>query len=467
MVFGLWRLLLGSWSKAAVLTTVCVTAFFAYGHVYLYLKDGLELPASLVRHRHLIVLFILGLLLSVWGVARSRGNLSPVNTTLAIIGLVLLVSPGYRLLQHALDELQPIDDAVAADGKSLRLAEGEPPPDIYYIILDTYTRQDTMLKEYGYDNSAFIQGLEDLGFYVAGCSRSNYYKTFESLVTSLNMTYLEPLSQGMSRGDLEKRLKHSAVRELLEQAGYQTVAFQTGYQWSELDDATVYLSPGDRGVFEVLNPFEFLLLRTTAVDVLLDYRHQAAATAVDQAMPGGGLFEHAEFVQRERFILEALPAVARLSGPKFVFVHILVPHVPRVFASDGSIVSDPRYYSGENNDATSPEFSLRGYLNGVEFISGRMLEIVEAILADSSRPPVIVIQGDTGRAGVAAFEILNAYYTAGKPNPALYPTITPVNTFRVLFDSMFGTAFGLLPDQSLTPQGEIVPERWPACLTGG
>jgi hypothetical protein len=45
--------------------------------------------------------------------------------------------------------------------------------------------------------------------------------------------------------------------------------------------------------------------------------------------------------------------------------------------------------------------------------------------------------------------ILNAYYL---PNTAarasLYPSITPVNTFRILFASYFGQKLPLLPDIS-------------------
>jgi hypothetical protein len=463
--FALWRLCLGSWSKAAVATTACGIAFFAYGHVYFYLKDVLELPASVVRHRYLIVAVGAALMLAIWGITRLRGDLSKLDGALAIAGLVLLATPTSQMARYALDELRPVGDPETAGGAKLALTDGDPPPDIYYIILDTYTRQDTLLKEYGYDNSDFVQGLEALGFYVPACSRSNYSRTFESLLTSLNMAYLEPLAEeAPTRAELGKLLSHSAVRTLLEGVGYRTVAFKTGYQWSELEDAAVYLSPGDSGIFEALDPFEFLFLRTTALSFVLDYRHQLALTAGGEELRGGALFEHAEFVQRERFILDSLPAVARLAGPKFVFAHILVPHVPRVFAPDGSILTDPRFYAGKNDGATSQEFDLRGYLYGVEFISGRVLGIVREILAVSARPPIIVIQGDTGRGGADAFEILNAYYTAGEAEPGLYPTITPVNTFRVLFDSKFGTAFGLLPDESITPGGEKVPERWPGCV---
>ncbi|MCJ7608209.1 hypothetical protein MUP00_00870, partial [Candidatus Bathyarchaeota archaeon] len=43
--------------------------------------------------------------------------------------------------------------------------------------------------------------------------------------------------------------------------------------------------------------------------------------------------------------------------------------------------------------------------------------------------------------------ILNAYYLPADSRSKLYPSITPVNTFRLIFDSCFGTHYGLLPDR--------------------
>jgi hypothetical protein len=42
--------------------------------------------------------------------------------------------------------------------------------------------------------------------------------------------------------------------------------------------------------------------------------------------------------------------------------------------------------------------------------------------------------------------ILNAYYLSGGDDSHLYPDITPVNTFRVVFNTAFGTDLSLLED---------------------
>jgi hypothetical protein len=45
-------------------------------------------------------------------------------------------------------------------------------------------------------------------------------------------------------------------------------------------------------------------------------------------------------------------------------------------------------------------------------------------------------------------EILNAYYLPDGGNNTLYSSITPVNSFRLIFDQYFGTKYGLLDDVS-------------------
>jgi len=48
--------------------------------------------------------------------------------------------------------------------------------------------------------------------------------------------------------------------------------------------------------------------------------------------------------------------------------------------------------------------------------------------------------------------ILNAYYLPGvNIDKLLYPSITPVNSFRMIFNQYFGASYNLLPDQIFIP----------------
>jgi len=80
-----------------------------------------------------------------------------------------------------------------------------------------------------------------------------------------------------------------------------------------------------------------------------------------------------------------------------------------------------------------------------------MKEIVPKIIANSARPPVILIQGDHGPTVASnsrsRMENLSVYYLPGV-DARLYPTITPVNSFRVIFNAYFGQNLPLLEDVS-------------------
>jgi len=60
------------------------------------------------------------------------------------------------------------------------------------------------------------------------------------------------------------------------------------------------------------------------------------------------------------------------------------------------------------------------------------------------------LQGDHGpwlQPKEKRFWILNAYYLPGH-NDELYSTISPVNTFRLIFDAYFGGKYDILPNIS-------------------
>jgi hypothetical protein len=104
--------------------------------------------------------------------------------------------------------------------------------------------------------------------------------------------------------------------------------------------------------------------------------------------------------------------------------------------------------------------SMRRYIDQLVFVNSRMTGVLDAIIAESPVPPVIIVQGDHGPCCflnhtdfnssyfLDRMSILNAYYLPGGGEEKLYDTITPVNTFRVVLDRYFGTKYELLADRS-------------------
>ncbi len=169
-------------------------------------------------------------------------------------------------------------------------------------------------------------------------------------------------------------------------------------------------------------------------------------------------------LEREEQILfqfESLIKAPKIPGPKFVFAHVIVPHEPYLFDKDGRRVSAEALEQ-------KPEIEL--YKDYILFVNKKILEIVDALIADSKTPPIIVIQADEGfrskpqwrkenpLARELHFGILNVYYLPGvDTNKILYNSITPVNSFRVIFNAYFQTDFKILKDENfLAPPNKNV-----------
>ena len=258
--------------------------------------------------------------------------------------------------------------------------------------------------------------------------------------SSLNLDYLQNLNENYSpdnedRTQLWKSIHDSTVRYELEQAGYKTVAFASGFAFTELTDADAYLSPSS--IWGPLSEFEILLMRTTPL------RHLEDLGWVNLEQIDGQRYR-----ERTLLVLNSMEKLAKMPGPKFVFIHLVIPHPLFVFAPDGS-PTDPSLFLNEDDVYTRDKY-YEGYRNQAAFISTQMEQAVSTLLTESSTPPVIVIQGDHGpwlQTGSDQFKILNAYYLPGH-NDLLYPGISPVNTFRLIFNTYLSADYPLLQDVS-------------------
>jgi hypothetical protein len=464
------RLVIGEWQKASLLVAFFFLLFFSYGHIYESLQGTPILGVDLGHHRYLVVAYALVMVLGgYWILKIARGG-PEVSWALNVIALIIVVIPIFQIANHLWVERVSEEVSEANSEFPMLEFEGDESPDIYYIILDAYLREDALLEDMEFDNSSFIQELTGLGFHVMECSRSNYGFTQASLTSSLNMAYLPDLtprleSVGLDSNNYWLLLKRNLVREQLERIGYQTVAFDTGYDWSQLDDADYYFERSISPITSnVANQFERLLFRTTAGVVLTDFQYKVMYEQFkDTNLP------YRAHVDRQLFLLDQLPKIPSIEEPTFSFVHILIPHVPYVFGPNGEILTDPGYFSGGKAQPVNEEYRKKGYTGQIEFINARMSEILEILIEESDVPPIIVLQADTGTGSGSEYKILNAYYLPDDGYDSLFSTISPVNTFRLIFDQYFGTSLGLLPDYSIggVSKDDLVLENSEACLQLG
>jgi hypothetical protein len=432
------------WTRSALLISLFILLCSSYGQVHHALEeipvyDDFQNPHWLVGAVWL-TLFIAGILLIRW---KQPGDKLLWAVTLASAILVLI--PAIQITWY---QLEPEFKAEFPSDWYPPVLAGEAQPDVYYFILDGYAREDLMLERTGYNNAGFVDALTERGFYVAECSRANYNNTIIALTSTLNLQSYQKLeelakSQGMSGQEAWLYLKPNVTMQTFQSMGYQTVAFDSGYYWSSMEDVDVYLQPWlDPGDPPHMTAFEYLLLKSTPLVALYERGGGLESTALDDL-----LFPWRYHVAQEEYILDQVPHIAEMEAPTFTFIHVMIPHEPMVFSPE-RINTSPLYYgAGGNWPVTASAFST-AYINGVKYLNPRMLEIVDQILEKSTTPPIIIIQGDHGFWTGTNLPILNAYYLPSDAADALYPTISPINTFRLIFDHFFGTDLGILEDES-------------------
>lgn len=428
--------------KASLLLALGSILFFTYGHALLGLKSITLSGGNLGRNSLLLPVYIATAIAGIWVIFKTPlpKTLIP-NLTLIAVAL-LLMPTGQIVYAQAREaflaaEIENTGPNPTAASDSL--------PDIYYIILDGYPRADVLKKSFDYDNSEFISWLASNGFVVTACSQSNYSHTRPSMASTFNMEYLgdgNPNRIAYDDDQLDVLLQYSLVQQKLESYGYTTITFETNYKWLRWSEPDYTFSPlegKDRPPsYRAWNDFEYLLLRTTAAVVILDRINLEESFMVTPK-------EMEQ--QRILFIFEKLADIPNsIPGPKFVYAHITVPHPPYLFGQDAILLL---------NNPTDP---IAGYRDQVDGVNTLTMNAVEAILANSPTPPIIIIQGDHG--AVLDYEdgnippeeklaILNAYHLPGVSENQLYPDISPINTFRLLFNNYFAEENDLLEDRSI------------------
>jgi hypothetical protein len=325
------------------------------------------------------------------------------------------------------------------------LAHSSSLPDVYYIILDRYASADVLQQTYGFDNGRFLSYLSQRGFYVVRQARSNYPKTSHSLASSLNMEFLDDLREkyGDDSDDwtpLYGRVRDYKVWRFLKSRGYQFI--HVGSWWQPTSD----------------NPHADVNINLFSLPEFSRVLYQMTMF-YPFSIKTGVLDERSEQWRRTRYEFDRLAEIPDINEPTFVFAHFLVPHPPYVFARDG------RFLSLEEQTSRS---RTRNYTEQLAYTNQLLKDLVEKLLSRSPTPPIIILQADEGpfptryERNEMTFDwtkatddelrekmgILNAYYLPNVDTKALYPTITPVNSFRLVFNLYFDTTFKMLPDES-------------------
>ena len=445
IVFFILKLILKDSNKAALIVSIGLVLFFTYGHFYNIIKGFTILDENIGRHRYIIIPFILGIIIPIYFIIKSKINFQNITKIVNGISIVLVVLVLINITIFGITEIESYSTIhYEPSNNPVELQNTHNTPDVYYIILDEYGGPETM-KNLNYDNSQFYEFLKEKKFIIPEKSTSNYPMTHFSIPSTMNMEYVNDLSNILGKDSktylpLREMLYNSQVIKNFKSLGYDIIIFESGFVPSKnfvLVDDIICHEEGeiDSILFDTIT-------RTSIIGYFVE-RH-----------------EEQKIRDRINCAFSEIKTIGNNKDePIFAFVHMLIPHPPNVFGPNGEAVIPGNPISSEIWDEKI------AYIDQVKFVNKEIVKVVEKIL-DENEKSIIIIQSDHGSGFdvdwknpdesmvLQRLSILNAYYVPEISENQFYENITPVNSFRIIFNDYFNGSYKILEDRNYWNTGD-------------
>lgn len=431
----------GSPHAAALGAFVFLVFFHTYGVAY----DGLlALDAVRVTHFSLLPVYALagayaarlGLRLrpasarSLWGIlAAATGFLIVLN--LARIAPVEIERARYR-------------GAARAAAAPAAATEAARRPDIFYLVFDEFAGFEAMR---GYwknadDVDAFAGWLRSQGFYVAEQSHGESINTIFEMARRLN--YVNYPEKGSTLDVRFRQIADNNAMRFLKEKGYTTIVFD------EARSSMAY-SAKPKIIADINYEDDPSIARKNDGTLFDEFGMMVADKTMLRALQR--YYNISGSVQRrhQSFIFFTTKKLGELEdvSPKFIYAHLLLPHMPFMFDEDGGYV-DPAYHHSWSYYEGNYNYSMT--------VARRMIENILAD-ADPANPPVIILQSDHGARNQPANKkdpppladypeeyktlVLNAILIPNCPDAPLAPDMKPLNAFPIVFNCAFNAGIPL------------------------
>tara|TARA_Y100001960_G_scaffold330821_1_gene425979 strand:+ start:3823 stop:5355 length:1533 start_codon:yes stop_codon:yes gene_type:complete len=431
--------------KSAFIITIGSILFFSYGHFYEIIENNI----GTFPHSYLLIIFLILFIIGTLYFIKTKtklDNLTKITNGVAItIIIISIVNLGAYFIEDT-PEIR-INESMNSDIEQNEFDKNNYSPDIYYIILDAYAGQQSLQKTFNFDNSEFNNFLTEKNFFIAKYGYSNYEETYKSLSSALNMDYINEIdSYGLQkRIDLGyKMIENNKVMSHAKSKEYKIINFFSG--WGPTRDmplADLNVCSEYRGILD--SEFFSMVINKSIIDPIYVK-----------------LFEND---RREILFcnLEKIKTIHEISDKHiFVFAHFTIPHGPYIFGPNGEHLTPESIQLGDKGD------DKEKYIGQLQYTNKLLKNLIETILNSEKyekNPPIIILQGDHA-SGIVPFEnmqeeglqdiysILIAIHAPEIEKNIFEKTLTPVNTFRHIFNTYYEDDFPILEQR----QYKTLPE---------
>ena len=455
------RYVLKNKPKSALIVSLFVFLSLTFGHFKNLLSNNEGVFE--ITDIHVVVLYAILVIVGSFYFIKTKRKLDNAtiitNSVAFVLVVIVLVNIGtYNFEKSFYDEFNN-----SAPNLSLGVSETYGSPDVYILILDAYANQMVLQKFFDYDNQEFINSLIDLGFFVPNkYTNSNYIGTHNSVPSILNMDYVDHLvpsgvSDKYKEEVLSKSNSNNIVMQNFKAMGYKNISLDSGWLGTrvvDIADENLCENSNDSRILNllkgntILQSLILIILNESGQDPSLNVLNNLDQVPIDH-----------EKRQKVFCNLSELPQIhLKFEEPVFVFWHILSPHTPWVFDSNG----DPPLQK-VSSLMKNVKKRQTAYLNEMEFINKKIIDITKKLISESDNEPIIIILSDHGtrivdneitddEKNIVKYGNLMAFNLPNDVEPLAYET-TPVNIFRLIFNSYFNGNYKILENKVFESSG--------------
>ncbi|MFL5743129.1 MAG: sulfatase-like hydrolase/transferase [Niastella sp.] len=441
ILFFLFRKMYRDAHKAALLVSVLFFCYFFFGAIQDALAGYRPLFKWSLFPRLLPVMLLVcaGTFIGLFRYKRS-----PVKLTRFLSGVfvTLMLFDTCLILWQAATVKQPKAPMAAESIKPL--ADTAAKPDVYLILLDEYLGSSGLQEYYHYDNSVFESFLRQKGFHINTSSRGNYHATIYAMASMLNMRYLDTTEVGHSPGFIYKNMirliDRNAVVEYFKRFNY-SIHNYSPFVVGGIDPKYHFsMVPWD---IELIT-FRMLYARTVGRIIYAEPQDYIDLSPVTT------WFNKKLAAIYEKQMQGVLDSAGRQS-PAFTYLHLLMPHKPFIFDSTGKFANTYKAVKGHKQSGID-----KLYLQYLVYTNKRLMKYLDQLFAATQGKAVIMVMSDHGNRDAVAmpdkffgFTNFNAIYLPNKDYHLWYDSVSNVNQFPLLFNTLFGQQIPLKKDSSV------------------
>ena len=430
--------------KAGLMTGIWMGLYLFFGAIHDFLKSNS--PFEFVhRYRYLGPFIALSLLIVFIYLKKTKHSLFRITLFMNVLFSIYILVDVFVILSKAFTTEKKnsrytftVPQYSDAPGKLNR-------PDIYFLLFDEYASSVALKQQYGFEND-IDSFFESEGFRVQPFSFSNYNYTPFSMISLLNMSYIGGMhaDNGVDRTDFlecNPAMLNNEVMRYLKGLGYEIV----NYSMFDIADQPAQV----KQTFLPLKT-KMIVEGTLIPRLYRDFDSLFVNNAfLSKIMGEDNIFTH---LTNNEFFLEGVEQTSKQTNasPKFVYGHFYLPHEPFFFDEHGNRKDNALILAEDNSRSPEP------YLKYVKYTNTRIRELITRLKKNTNGKAAIIVLSDHGYRDFLAmndpkfhFRNLNAVYLPDKNYTQLYDSISNVNEFRVIFNTIFQQKIPLLKDSTV------------------